>query len=99
MATVENHYPSPESRTEGHTVYIKIQDSGIGVDPNVIDKIFDPFFTTKDVGKGSGLGLFVTHSIIEEHDGSITAESMIGHGTSFLIRLPQTQTASKEDIE
>jgi len=89
LAAVENYYPSPEDKTDGHTVYIKIQDTGMGVEPDVISQIFDPFFTTKDVGKGSGLGLFVTHAIIEEHDGSIKAASIPGQGTSFLIRLPQ----------
>jgi signal transduction histidine kinase len=96
---VDNYHPTPEDTTKDYTVYIKIQDTGMGVPPEVITKIFDPFFTTKDVGKGSGLGLFVTHSIIEEHDGSIKAESKIGRGTSFLICLPQLQTPPKEDTE
>jgi signal transduction histidine kinase len=89
LAEVENYCPSPENKTDGHTVYIKIQDTGMGVNPDMITQIFDPFFTTKDVGKGSGLGLFVTHAIIEEHDGSIKAVSKLADGMSFLIRLPQ----------
>ncbi|HAR38093.1 MAG TPA: hypothetical protein DCS09_05680, partial [Porphyromonadaceae bacterium] len=48
----------------------------------------DPFFTTKDVGKGSGLGLFIVHEIIEEHGGCIAVDSEPGRGTTFLIQLP-----------
>jgi signal transduction histidine kinase len=70
------------------TVDIEIQDSGSGIQLDIISKIFDPFFTTKDVGKGSGLGLFIVHEIIEEHDGCIAVDSQPGKGTRFLIRLP-----------
>jgi signal transduction histidine kinase len=70
------------------TVDIEIQDSGSGIPLDIISKIFDPFFTTKDVGKGSGLGLFIVHEIIEEHDGCIAVDSQPGKGTRFLIRLP-----------
>ena len=70
------------------TVDIEIQDSGSGIPLDIISKIFDPFFTTKDVGKGSGLGLFIVHEIIEEHDGCIAVDSQPGKGTRFLMRLP-----------
>jgi signal transduction histidine kinase len=70
------------------TVDIEIRDTGSGIPPDIIPKIFDPFFTTKDVGKGSGLGLFIVHEIIEEHDGCIAVDSEAGKGTMFLIRLP-----------
>ncbi len=70
------------------TVDIEIKDTGSGIPLDVIPKVFDPFFTTKDVGKGSGLGLFIVHEIIEEHDGCIAVDSEPGAGTSFLIRLP-----------
>jgi two-component system NtrC family sensor kinase len=70
------------------TVDIEIQDSGPGIPLDIISKIFDPFFTTKDVGKGSGLGLFIVHEIIEEHDGCIAVDSQPGKGTRLLIRLP-----------
>jgi len=69
-------------------VYIKVSDTGKGIEPEIVPKIFDPFFTTKDVGKGSGLGLFIVHEIIEEHDGCIVVESKPGEGTKFIIRLP-----------
>jgi len=73
---------------EEDTVDIEIRDSGSGIPLELIPKIFDPFFTTKDVGKGSGLGLFIVHEIVEEHDGCIAVDSEPGKGTTFLIRLP-----------
>jgi signal transduction histidine kinase len=69
-------------------VEIEIRDNGYGIPPEVLPRIFDPFFTTKDVGKGSGLGLFVVYEIIEEHGGCIAAESEPGKGTAFHMRLP-----------
>jgi signal transduction histidine kinase len=73
---------------EEDTVDIIIIDSGPGIPQESLSKIFDPFFTTKDVGKGSGLGLFIVHEIIEEHDGCIAVDSKPDEGTTFLIRLP-----------
>ncbi len=73
---------------EEDTVDIEIKDTGTGISQELLSKVFDPFFTTKDVGKGSGLGLFVVHEIIEEHDGCIAVDSKVGKGTTFLIRLP-----------
>ncbi|MBF0319110.1 MAG: hypothetical protein HQL01_04815 [Nitrospirae bacterium] len=69
-------------------VDIIIRDTGTGMGAEILKSIFDPFFTTKEVGKGSGLGLFVVHEIIEEHGGCITVESAPGKGTSFMVRLP-----------
>jgi two-component system, NtrC family, sensor kinase len=77
---------------EEDTVDIIINDSGPGIPQELISRIFDPFFTTKDVGKGSGLGLFIVHEIIEEHDGCIAVDSKINEGTTFLIRLPLHNT-------
>jgi signal transduction histidine kinase len=73
---------------EDDTVDIEIRDTGEGIPTELLSKVFDPFFTTKDVGKGSGLGLFIVHEIIEEHDGCIAVDSEPGKGTAFLIRLP-----------
>lgn len=70
------------------TVEIKIQDTGLGIEPKNIAKIFDPFFTTKTDGKGTGLGLPVSCEIIEEHQGLIEVDSMVGQGTTFTIKLP-----------
>jgi two-component system NtrC family sensor kinase len=78
---------------EDDTVDIEIRDTGEGIPTDLLPKVFDPFFTTKDVGKGSGLGLFIVHEIIEEHDGCIAVDSEPGKGTAFLIRLPLKEKA------
>ena len=66
----------------------KVADTGLGISKDNLAKIFDPFFTTRDVGKGSGLGLSISHGIIEQHAGVISAESVEGFGTTFTISLP-----------
>lgn len=75
--------------SNGASVYIK--DSGVGIQPEYINKIFDPFFTTKDPGKGTGLGLSITKRIIQEHKGTINCNSEPNKGTEFVITLPQTK--------
>jgi signal transduction histidine kinase len=70
--------------------YIWIEDTGCGIPEDKIGKIFDPFFTTKEVGKGTGLGLSIVYDIIKKHHGSITVDSEVGKGTTFVIRLPVT---------
>jgi len=69
-------------------VEIAVADQGPGIPVDVLPRIFDPFFTTKDVGKGMGLGLFIVHQIVAEHDGAIAVDSEPGRGTVFRIRLP-----------
>jgi two-component system NtrC family sensor kinase len=75
-----------ESNENGFCFYVS--DNGKGVPPQDLVKIFDPFFTTKDVGKGSGLGLSVSHGIIEQHQGRIEVKSEVGEGTTFTVFLP-----------
>ncbi len=70
------------------TVRLTVRDTGAGIAPEVLRKVFDPFFTTKPVGEGTGLGLTISHRIIEEHGGSIDVESTPGNGTAFVITLP-----------
>jgi len=77
---------------EEDTIDIQVHDTGPGIPADALSKIFDPFFTTKDVGKGSGLGLYIVHEIIEEHDGCIAVDSEPGKGTTFLIRLPANRS-------
>lgn len=68
---------------------IEIKDTGHGMDQPTMERIFEPFFTTKEVGKGTGLGLSIVHSIIKEHKGEITVTSQLGHGSTFMILLPE----------
>lgn len=78
-----------ETGTESSThVYIKFTDTGVGMTQEVQKHLFEPFFTTKDVGQGTGLGMSISHGIIEEHQGTIEVESQIGEGTCFKIVLP-----------
>ncbi len=71
-----------------HLVEIEFSDTGPGIRDEDIPKLFEPFFTTKPVGKGTGLGLAVSHGIIQEHGGEILVKTQLGEGTSFFIRLP-----------
>ncbi|HEX4044669.1 MAG TPA: ATP-binding protein [Gammaproteobacteria bacterium] len=77
----------PELRTQDYC-RIEISDQGHGMDRATMERIFEPFFTTKEVGKGSGLGLSIVHSIVKEHHGDITVKSQLGHGTTFMLLLP-----------
>lgn len=67
-------------------VIITIKDTGEGIPPENLEKLFTPFFTTKDPGKGTGLGLAVTHRIIQEHSGTIHIDSEVGKGTVVTIQ-------------
>lgn len=70
-------------------VFIQIQDNGIGISADKINKIFDPFFTTKGSGKGTGLGLSLCDRIINDHGGIISVRSEPDQNTTFLIKLPR----------
>ncbi|HEY9810365.1 MAG TPA: PAS domain S-box protein [Halomicronema sp.] len=77
-------------------VLIRIQDNGMGMSSEVINKIFDPFFTTKPVGKGTGLGLSICYQIVEKHGGKIFVNSQLGVGTEFTILVPVRQRLAEE---
>jgi len=78
------------TRHIGDDVSIMIADSGVGIPKKIISNIFDPFFTTKDFSEGTGLGLHIVRSVIEAHQGTISVDSQVGQGTSFIILLPVT---------
>jgi two-component system, NtrC family, sensor kinase len=68
---------------------IRVRDNGSGIPEKIRDRIFDPFFTTKPVGKGTGQGLAIAHSVVvDKHQGTLTFETELGVGTTFIVRLP-----------
>ena len=69
-------------------VELEFRDTGPGITGENIEKIFDPFFTTKDVGHGTGLGLAISFGVVKAHSGTISVDSEIGKGTTFIVRLP-----------
>jgi two-component system, NtrC family, sensor kinase len=87
-----------ETYKENTNVIIKISDTGIGMNQELKRKIFDPFFTTKEVGKGTGLGLWISMSLIQKHNGNIAVESEEGKGTTIKIILP-IETEIEEEIQ
>lgn len=74
----------------GSYVVIRVEDSGTGMPPEVIEKIFEPFFTTKETGKGTGLGLSTSLAVVKSHGGYLRVYSEPGQGTIFKIYLPAT---------
>jgi signal transduction histidine kinase len=83
---------------DGHLV-LTVEDTGVGMDQEVLQQIFAPFFTTKDIHEGTGLGLPVVHGIITAHGGTISVQSTPGHGSRFEMRLPLTgETGNKEHV-
>jgi two-component system NtrC family sensor kinase len=73
---------------EGSAAVLRITDTGYGIAAEQLPRVFEPFFTTKEVGKGTGLGLAVTHSIVTEHGGRVEIHSTPGRGTEVNISLP-----------
>jgi PAS domain S-box-containing protein len=77
------------TRKDGGMVEVRVNDTGSGIPEEVRPRLFEPFFTTKGVGKGTGQGLSVVYgTIVKRHGGTVTFESEVGKGTTFIIRLP-----------
>jgi signal transduction histidine kinase len=85
---------------QGDAVEIHIGDTGAGIPAGIRDKIFDQFFTTKDVGKGTGLGLSIAYSVIaQKHKGTITFETEDSKGSTFVVRLPLSDTPDMTPLD
>jgi len=82
----------PDARA-GDFVRLRVQDTGMGIPPEVLPHIFEPFFTTKDQGKGTGLGLATVYGIVQLHHGWIEVHSNLGEGAGFNIYLPAARPA------
>ncbi|MGD9819611.1 MAG: DUF3365 domain-containing protein [Desulfomonilaceae bacterium] len=81
------HKPQPQKM-----VFIRVSDDGSGMDSATVERMFDPFFTTKFTGRG--LGMSVVHGIVRGHEGAITVESQLDHGTTITVYLPISSEAS-----
>jgi PAS domain S-box-containing protein len=96
-----------ETSHEGEFVSVSITDTGCGIPPEHIKRIFSPFFTTKGehakgdapmaTVRGTGLGLSVSHSIVQNHRGSIELQSRVNEGTTFTVKLPASKTVRKTE--
>ncbi|TPJ76827.1 ATP-binding protein [Mesorhizobium sp. B2-6-2] len=85
--------------TPADYVLVDVEDTGSGIEPDVLKKIFEPFFTTKEVGKGTGLGLSMVYGIIKQTGGFIFCDSEVGKGTVFRIFLPRHIAEVKKQAE
>ena len=90
--TIDNSGGQRHDLAPGDYVCVEIADTGIGMDPNTMQRIFDPFFTTKTMGRGTGLGLASVYGIIKNHGGDIFVSSDVGKGATFHLYLPAAET-------
>ena len=73
---------------EDNSVHIIVRDDGCGIPQEILTRLFEPFLTTKETGRGVGLGLAISRSILERHNGNIEVQSQVGRGTTFTVTLP-----------
>ncbi len=99
LDAVNDHGGILEIATSMHNgnVSVQVKDNGCGISQENISKIFEPFFSTKDVGKGTGLGLHVSQSIMDRHNGTLHVKSDSGHGTVFTVVLPVSQKHDEKE--
>ena len=83
-----NHSISVRSFMDGRRVAFTVSDTGAGMSKAVMERIFEPFYTTKETGKGAGLGLSITYSIVKDYHGDITVQSVKGEGSTFKVTFP-----------
>jgi two-component system NtrC family sensor kinase len=82
------------SQDDAGYVVAKFADTGPGISPENLSKIFDPFFTTKPEMEGTGLGLSVCRGLVEKYNGKIEVETRVGHGATFIVKLPAVEESS-----
>jgi two-component system NtrC family sensor kinase len=82
-------------KLENSWISVDISDTGPGIAPEKRKRVFDPFYTTKEPGKGTGLGLWISYTIIEKMGGDITFETEVGKGTTFSIKIPAVAPEKK----
>ena len=87
----------PDQPSPGVYLALTVQDTGIGMSPETMERIFDPFFTTKAKGKGTGLGLSVVHGIVTDLGGWMSVQSVAGEGATFKVLLPRYEGKETQD--
>jgi PAS domain S-box-containing protein len=96
---IDEHYAAMNIESEvGPYVVIRVEDTGTGIPNDIVNQIFDPFFTTKELGKGTGLGLATTMTIVKSHGGFIHVYTEVGKGTSFRVYLPAQPSNSAQPV-
>ncbi len=93
ILSADNEFSLPA----GPYLRTSFRDHGVGIGPDHLPKVFDPYFSTKQ--KGSGLGLTVAYSIVDKHNGRLTVESELGHGTTFTIYLPASEKPASQSTD
>jgi two-component system, NtrC family, sensor kinase len=88
-----------ETGCQGNWVFVRVRDNGVGISAQHISRLFEPFFTTKPVGQGTGLGLSVSYSIVDKHNGRLEVESEPGQGTTFTVWLPVRQPQQQGGVD
>jgi PAS domain S-box-containing protein len=86
----------PAEAAPGPYIRIAVSDTGVGIEPAILDKVFDPFFTTKPLGQGTGLGLSMIYGFARQSEGHARIESEVGRGTTVTIFLPRHMRADAE---
>jgi signal transduction histidine kinase len=80
----------------GPVAVISVTDTGVGMEPETLERVFEPFFTTKPVGAGSGLGMAFTHGVVRGHGGTVTIQSEVGLGTTVRVFLPLLELTQEQ---
>ena len=97
VITISAHNATPsEADSVGHLA-VSVEDTGVGIAPDILGRIFDPFFTTKPIGKGTGLGLSQVHGFAHQAGGTVKVASELGKGAKITILLPRKEAAPAEE--